>query len=274
MLTLFTVALGESFEFVAHNGEVVTVDEPEPYQGKSLQERVSFDSVRISPYTFSKAIENSQSEDAVFTYLQDLGLPVEFGDASFVYYYRNRMKLEEFKLPKDSGSSRIVSVSYVYSKEDNDNYTFIFVEENGEWYLTDAIDSFGDICVITDTVGKNTWLIGYNGTTNRSVRWYHLQSTTVALAYLEHGVWADDPKYHVYVETHVELPDDSKISPETFITICKGVSVLELMDDTKSATAKREMVYTQINQYKITVQGAIELIQTSRQDATYNGILD
>lgn len=274
MLTLSTVALGDSFEFFARNGEVITVVEPEPYHGKSLQERSAFKSVSISPDAFSKAIKNSQSEDAVFTYLQGLGLPVEFGDASFVYYYRNRMKLEEFTLPKDSGYSRIISVSFVYSKEDNDNYTFIFVEENAKWYLIDAIDSFGDICVITDTEGDNTWLIGYNGTLNRTVRWYHLPSTTMALAYLEQGIWADDSKYHVFVEANVELPENGEISPDTYITINKEVSVCELVDDTKSATAKREIVYIQIDQYIITDQGSIEHIQTIKQDTTDSALLD
>lgn len=274
MLTLSTVALGDSFEFFARNGEVITVVEPEPYHGKSLQERSAFKSVSISPDAFSKAIKNSQSEDAVFTYLQGLGLPVEFGDASFVYYYRNRMKLEEFTLPKDGGYSRIISVSFVYSKEDNDNYTFIFVEENAKWYLIDAIDSFGDICVITDTEGDNTWLIGYNGTLNRTVRWYHLPSTTMALAYLEQGIWADDSKYHVFVEANVELPENGEISPDTYITINKEVSVCELVDDTKSATAKREIVYIQIDQYIITDQGSIEHIQTIKQDTTDSALRD
>lgn len=274
MLNLSAVAFGASFEFFAHNGEVITVVEPEPYHGKSLQERSAFTPASVSPDAFSKVIKNSQSEDAVFTYLQGLGLPVEFGDASFVYYYRNRMKLKEFILPKDGGYSRLVSVSYVYSKEENDNYTFIFVEENAIWYLIDAIDSFGDICVISDTKGLNTWLIGHNGTSNRTARWYHLSSTTMALAYLEQGIWADDSKYHVFVETNVELPENGEICPDTYITINKEVSICELVDDTKSATDKREIVYTQIDQYIITDQGSIEHIQTIRQDTTDNALLD
>lgn len=265
MFNCSVVALGDYFEMRTDNGEVVTLFEPEPYEGKSLQERVPFAYVCVSPYTFSKAIQNAQSVDAVFAYLQGLGLPVEYGDAGFVYYYRNRMETEEFALPKDGSYSRLMSVSFIYSRESNDNYAFLFAKKDNQWYLIDSIVSFGDICVLTDCEGKNTWLVGYNadiGDMNRTVRWYHLQSTTMVLSYLEKGIWADNPNYQVYVETHAELPEDGEIKPNACITLCKKVSVCSLIEDASPTAFEETAQYTYLEQYRISENGLIELIQT------------
>lgn len=267
MFNLSVVALGDSFEIVTDNGEMITVYEPEPYQGESLQERFSFMYICVSPDAFTRSIKNAQSEDAIFVYLQGLGLPVEYEEASYVYYYRNRMKIEEFALPEDNRYSRIVSVSYIYSKEDNDNYVFVFVEENGEWYLIDGISSFGDIRAMIDSEGKNVWLTGYNGVTNRTVRWYHLQSTTVVFAYLEQGVWADSPKYHVFVETNIELPENGGLRTNAYIKLCKRVSVCNIAEETLPDAAQRTVDHIELEQYIVSDHGSIDFVQASTLDA-------
>lgn len=261
------VALCEYFEMRTDNGEVVTLLEPGPYEGKSLQERVPFAYVCVSPDTFSESIQNAQSADTVFAYLQGLGLPVEYGDAEFAYSYRNRMETEEFALPKDGSYSHLMSVSLIYSRESNDNYTFLFVQKDSQWYLIDSIVSFGDISVLTDYEGKNTWLVGYNadiGDVNRTVRWYHLQSTTMVLSYLEKGVWADNPNYQVYVETQVELPEDGEIKPDTCITLCKKVSVHSVIEDSAPTAFEETAQYTYLEEYRISENGSVDLIQTVR----------
>lgn len=265
MFNFSVVALGEYFEMRTDNGEVVTLLEPGPYEGKSLQERVPFAYVCVSPDTFSKAIRDAQSADAVLAYLQGLGLPVEYGDAEFAYSYRNRMETEEFALPKEGSYSRLMSVSFIYSRENNDNYTFIFAQKDSQWYLIDSIVGFGDICVLTDREGKNTWLVGYIGDMNyRTVRWYHLQSTAMVLSYLEKGVWADNPDYQVYVETYVELPEDGEIKPNACITLCKKVSVHSVIEDSAPTAFEETAQYTYLEEYRISENGSIDLIQTVR----------
>lgn len=260
-----SAALGDYFEMRTDNGEVVTLLEPEPYGGKSLQERVPFAYICVSPDTFSKAIQNAQSADTVLAYLQGLGLPVERGDAEFVYDYRNRMETGEFTLPKEGRYSRLMSVSFIYSRESNDNQTFLFAKKDSQWYLIDSIVSFGDISVLTDCEGENTWLVGSNadiGDVNRTIRWYHLQSTTMVLSYLEKGLWADHLNYHVHVETQVEWPEDGEIEPNTCITLCKKVSVRSVIEGSAPAAFEETAQYTYLEEYRISENGSIDLIQT------------
>ena len=262
-----SAALGDYFEMRTDNGEVVTLFEPEPYGGKSLQERVPFAYICVSPDTFSKAIQNAQSADTVLAYLQGLGLPVERGDAEFVYDYRNRMETGEFTLPKDGSYSRLMSVSFIYSRESNDNQTFLFAKKDSQWYLIDSIVSFGDISVLTDCEGENTWLVGSNadiGDVNRTVRWYHLQSTTMVLSYLEKGLWADHLNYHVHVETQVEWPEDGEIELNTCITLCKKVSVRSVIEGSAPTAFEETAQYTYLEEYRISENGSIDLIQTVR----------
>lgn len=245
--------------------DTITMNEPQPYSGKSLQEQAPFSVIPLSPESFTKSIKQSKSEESVWTYLQNIGLPISFDDASFVYNYKNHASYNEFLLPQDNSYICAASVSFVYSEEANDNYTFLFAQDNSNnWYLVDSISSFGEIYAITDLSGNNTWLIGHNGIQNQTVRWYHLQSNSIVLTYLEQGVWADSVDYHISVESYIDIPTILEASQNTPVTICRQVSIVDFTDVVISTTANEKLVYTQISQYVQTDAGTFELIHSAK----------
>lgn len=263
--TISAFALEQTNDYIKEFFDIISINEPQPYSGKSLQEQVPFSIIALSPESFTKSIKQAKSEEAVSAYLQGIGLPLSPGDASFVYNYKKHVEYNEFLLPLDNRYTCVASVSFVYSAEANDNYTFLFARENGcNWYLVDGISSFGELYTITDQSGNNTWLIGQNGMQNQTIRWYHLQSNSIVLAYLEQGVWADSVNYHIYVESHIDIPSIFEASKNTPITIYKQISIVDFTDVVISTTAKEKLIYTQISQYMPTDAGAFELISSTK----------
>ncbi len=242
--------------------------EPGPYSGISLFERAPFDPIPLSPDSFTKALQNSvcppddnQPEDTI-RYIQSLGLPLFTQDCEYLYYYQNRMTKQQFSYEKEGSPCRITLVHIAYDEERDDQFTFLFLNEGMGDFLIDCIPSFGHIQFLQSPTGHH-YLMGHTGTGQyHTVRFYHIESKSIALGFLQEGTMADKMDYHFTVQQDVTEAALSQFETEGLFPITKRSTVRHISRiDGKEKTT---LLYTEDITYQVQADGSIALLQTEK----------
>ena len=234
---------------------IIAQYEPGPHSGVSYYQNTPFTPISITPQRFQKEIAAIQSPEEAISYLQGIGLPMDALGCEYIFYYKNRIDLDQFPFIDDTGNQHVISiVRYSYDKEGHDNFAFIFHETQQSVSLIDCISSFGDIQLMQDPRKKNVWLVGKTGYWDyQTVRWYHLDRQEVVLAYLAHGVETDPVDYHVHV-TNTEVPDNS-FQDTGLLILTKQISVDDFTRSPISADFVNVVVSTETVIYEAQENG-------------------
>lgn len=258
-------ALSEAMPITALQ-TLAEADEPSPYEGPSLQETSPFDPIPLDPAVLMEEISKAQSPEDVQKYLKGYGVPLAPSDGEYVYSNKSRVTCQRLSLRGDEQAlSGVTIVSYAYSAEDNDNFAFLFCEQDGVDTLIDGLSGFGNVQVMQDASNGNAWLVGSIGKAHQTIRWYHLQSRSIVFSYLAQGIMADRADFHLKVTAQLHPLMAQTIPSDGIFSVRKQVSAMDLTaDSAASGQAPETVLYTQVDVYEVQPDGTLRALASKR----------
>lgn len=247
-------------------GELVAACEPQPYGGLSLQETEPFEPIAIDPETFTERIGGLNSVDAAAAFFCEIGLPLDIGNCEFVFQYQDHLSSARWDSTMQNAPLEVATVACTVPRNDdaNDNLVFVFIKENGCDTLTDVLNAFGDVQIVSDSGHETIWLAGETGGTYNTVRWYNVPQRKTALTFLAEGVTADRTDYHVKVKAAADLIVNGTLPENGMLAVRKQVSVFDLTQAMVSQDAPEILLYTQVDVYACRPGGTFTPIRSKK----------
>ena len=141
---------------------------------------------------------------------------------------------------------------------------FVFVKKSDFYYLTDVLNAFGDMQIVSDAGHETVWLVGETGGAYNTVGWYNVSERKTTLTFLAEGMMADRMDYYVKVMAVADPVINETLPEDGMLAIRKQVSVFDLTQVTVSMDAPEILLYTQVDVYAYQSGGVFALIKSKK----------